>query len=347
MTNTNNLILDLINKNASVNEITNITGLSHKQLFHRMNMLKIKGYDFKKKYYYNGDITYKLIKGITEEEIGKTLLTSKKNTLKIIMFSDLHIGNINERPDLLYAVYEKCIKDDIHIIINAGDLIDGPKTCGNYHDKKILDIEKQVERMLKNYPFDKNIINFICLGNHDYASLKESGLDLDKILDNKRHDLVSLGYGFGCLNVKNDQIIVRHPTEINKIDNLNKKLIIVGHSHRARNVISPDNTMLYLPSLSDMKYHDGTGEHHQFPSFIIANLNFNNGIINTGDFEHYIFVSNEIYKVSESRYDLSIGKKLGEKEIKNIEIKEPLKKNDIKEILLKNNIEIQNDEKLL
>ena len=89
------------------------------------------------------------------------------------------------------------------------------------------------------------------------------------------------------------------------------------------------------------------GEHHQFPSFIIATLNFNNGIINTGDFEHYIFVRNEMYKVSESRYDLSRGKNLQLKEIKNIEIKEPLKKNDIREILIKNNIKIENNEKTL
>ena len=62
MTNTNQIILDLISKNASVNEITSITGLSAKQLFHRMNMLKIKGYDFKRKYYYNGDVCYDLVK---------------------------------------------------------------------------------------------------------------------------------------------------------------------------------------------------------------------------------------------------------------------------------------------
>lgn len=45
---TNEILLELISKNASVNEICSITGLSPKQLFYRLNMLKIKGYDFEK-----------------------------------------------------------------------------------------------------------------------------------------------------------------------------------------------------------------------------------------------------------------------------------------------------------
>ena len=334
----NSIILDLINKNASVDEITSITGLTHRQLFYRINMLKIKGYDFKKKYYYTGDICYNLINRVNEENnIGKTILTSKgKNTFKTMLISDLHLGNRNARPDLLNAVYEKCIKEDIHIIINAGDLIDGPKDCGRYNDKKIVDVEKQIEYLLKKYPFDKNILNFICLGNHDYACLKESGLDLEKIFDNKRHDLISLGYGYGFLNIKNDQIVVSHPTEIKKIDSINKKLIITGHSHRYKNIVSNSNTLVYLPSLSDMKSTDVKGEHHQFPSVIIATFDFTNGIIVTGIFEHFIFVNEQLYKVSESQYDLSMGKNVNLDYINNIEVINPLKKDEIKQILLKN-----------
>lgn len=58
MSDTNQKIIDMINKNANVNEICSATGLSNKQLFHRLNMLKIKGYDFSRKYYYDGNIVY-------------------------------------------------------------------------------------------------------------------------------------------------------------------------------------------------------------------------------------------------------------------------------------------------
>ena len=119
MTNTNQLILDLITKNASVNEITSMTGLSHKQLFHRMNMLKIKGYDFKRKYYYNGDICYEMLKGFNDNNPNEvTILTSKKDTqFKALLISDLHLGNIDDTPELLYEVYNYCSKEGINIIL--------------------------------------------------------------------------------------------------------------------------------------------------------------------------------------------------------------------------------------
>ena len=68
MTETNQKIIDMILKNASVNEISKVTGLSNKQLFYRLNMLKIKGYNFSRKYYYDGEITYKLQKGFEKQK---------------------------------------------------------------------------------------------------------------------------------------------------------------------------------------------------------------------------------------------------------------------------------------
>ena len=82
MTESNKQILELIKLNASLNEISEITGLSNKQIFYRLNQLKNQGYSFQKKYYYTGDIVYNLENSIKKElkPLNEaTILTSEKD----------------------------------------------------------------------------------------------------------------------------------------------------------------------------------------------------------------------------------------------------------------------------
>lgn len=337
----NETILKLINKNASVNEICSITGLTQKQLFYRMNMLKIKGYDFEKKFYYNGDIVYSIINSLKEENKNeKTIITSPKDTeFRAVLISDLHLGNIKDRPDLLYEVYNFCVKEGINIIINAGDLIDGAVGCGNNHNKKISDVNHQLEYLLKNYPYDKNVLNFICLGNHDYSCLSSTGIDLEKILDNKRHDLISLGYGFGRLNVKNEQIIVTHPSTANvKMEPTNCNLILTGHSHKSKNIYANANTHIYIPSLSEVDVFDTNGLHAEFPGMLKVTFPYKNGYFYVGKFEHFLFINNKMYKVSESQENLISGKKYQNAFVNNEENRKSLSMDELEKIAKKDDV---------
>ena len=105
MTETNQKIIDMILNNASVNEICEVTGLSSKQLFYRLNMFKVKGFDFSRKYYEDGEITYKLNKGFKEETDISLITSPKTSEIKIAFLSDLHLSNEHERLDLLNEVY--------------------------------------------------------------------------------------------------------------------------------------------------------------------------------------------------------------------------------------------------
>ena len=342
MKNTNQLILDLISKNASIDEITTITGLSHKQLFYRMNMLKIKGYNFKKKYYYSGDIVYELIKGLNTDNGLKnetTIITAPEDDVfRALLISDIHLGNIKERPDLLYEVYNFCVKKDIHIIINTGDLLDG--CLGKKNEKSIYDLEEQINYLLKVYPFDSKIINFICLGNHDFSIVENNGLDLHTVLENKRHDLVPLSYGRSFLNIKNDQILLKHENEV-YIKGIKKNvcnLTFEGHHHISKVVKHDASTKLFVPSLSDISI----GEYSQFPSMVLVNLSFMSGLFHFGNFEQFIFVNKSLFKVNENEFHLLNGKKISSK-ISNEEKRNILTERDIVEILKKNNFQCSDD----
>ena len=170
-------------------------------MFYRLNMFKVKGFDFSRKYYEDGEITYKLNKGFKEETDISLITSPKTSEIKIAFLSDLHLSNEHERLDLLNEVYNFCAKENIHVIINGGDLIDG---LMGPDKKKHSTYEKQIDYALKNHPFDKNILNFICLGNHDASFWLEDGIDIKNILLEKRHDLVPIGYGNGKINLLNN-----------------------------------------------------------------------------------------------------------------------------------------------
>ena len=331
MTEMNQKIFDMIAKNASVNEICIQTGLSNKQLFYRLNMFKIKGFNFSRKYYSDGEICYKLDKGFTKEKEISLITKPNEQKIKIVFLSDLHLCSEKQRLDLLHQVYELCIKEDIHIIINGGDFIDG--LIGP--SKKMFDTyEKQIEYALKNHPFDKNILNFICLGNHDIKSLETTGQDLETVLTNKRHDIISLGYGCGALNIKNDKIVVIHPdTPIreNIQSSPNGRITLYGHGHIMGNTMENNHLKISLPSLSDVSIlRQGYATP---PSIVISTLDFKNGCYENGVFEQYIFLD-KMYKVNKSEYELFRGKNMNLDYVKYEEDRTPYKPEIQKEKIL-------------
>ena len=189
--NLNDDILYMIEQGATANEICEYTSLSNKQLFYRLNLLKLNGYNITTKYYSDGEIVYNLLKGLNlvNEETKSLIMGTRDDSIKILLISDIHIGNKNFDAKYIELMYDYCIKNNINIIINAGDLING---TFNISKENISNVKEQIEYFFKIYPFDKNILTFICYGNHDYQSLIKYGLDISKTINNKRNDIISL-----------------------------------------------------------------------------------------------------------------------------------------------------------
>ena len=318
MSEINQKIIDMINGKASANDISTALGITNKQLFYRLNLLKNRGYNIRQKYYYNGDIVYEFVKKCLSEDNQYTILTDKKDTsFKALFISDLHFGNFKDGVESLDKMYDYCTKEGINIIINAGDFIDG--FSGFKQLKRFSNPEDQIDYAIKFHPYDKNIINFLCLGDHDYEPLAASGFDIANILRNKRHDIIPIGYGIGILNIKNDQIIVRHASAKQPVDIklYNSKLIINGHSHKDNTIISDKTINMYLPSLSNLK----TSANDIFPGAIQATISFINGYFKVGVFKHLIIYENKIITISESQYEMSRGMDVSRNLVKNEEVR--------------------------
>lgn len=254
----NKKLLELISKNYTINDITNELKLSRKQLYYRLYLLKHKGFNFSKSYFSNGETILSIP---TLEELAKNssdtsvdIITSRKdNNFRVLIISDLHLGNKDSGLNALYELYDYAIKNGIHTIFNCGDLIDG---IGGARGKPEIDFSRQIEYLIEKYPFDKNIINYTILGNHDIVPLIRNGQDLKQALKNKRYDIIPIGYAKGEINIKDSKIGLFHSIDYVNFQPIHPHIIFKGHSHQSKFSLAGNNSF-HVPSLSKIDMSNG------------------------------------------------------------------------------------------
>ena len=283
-------LIQLINLDKSFNEICNILGITNRQLHYELLRLKQEGFNYDKKYYSDGSIIYQLN---CNKNNCNTILT-KNNSLSCIVISDLHLGNSNQRIDLINKVFDYCSKKNIHIIFCCGDIIDGDFS----QSKQIIeDVNKQIEYFINCYPYDPNILTFAVAGNHDYRSKLLLNDDIINQVENYRHDVIIGGYGNSYINIKNDRLLLFH--KIKGIDfNLNSSSVVLKGHHHCYTAFLQTNNILYIkvPSLSSLS--------NLIPSFLELNINFRNELIEWVNIKQFYF-SNRIRKLNEDEFILS------------------------------------------
>jgi len=249
---TNRELLEMIKNEIGLDEMLVKTNLSYRQLYYRLNILKYQEYNIKRQF----DVFGKTNLTLRQEQNNYTEIKYNKkiNSFKALLISDLHLASSVERLDLLNQLYDYCLKENIHIIINAGDLIDGVDQISE-HMNKYNSYREQMEYVFDKYPFDQNIMNFICLGNHDLIPASREGLNLKQIIHKNRRDLVVLDNNANNLKVDKTFLTVCHePSSINVKEMSLSRLQISGHYHKMNLKFSSLPARIQLPSLSDRQF---------------------------------------------------------------------------------------------
>ena len=296
MTDTNEKVINLINQNKNIKEIAKILNITEKQLFIRIKQLIQKGYSLEPSYSYNSDIHYTLKKEIKYSDRNRISIKmpNDKNNFRCLVISDLHIGSVGSDIKLVNSVYDYAAKNNINIILSCGDIIEGDYTS---HPKNIKDVYSQIECFIKKYPYDKNIKNFVILGNHDYHSLIQNGFDASNSIKNSRYDIIPIGYGQGNVNIKNDSIILFHKLKDGFKPIINgEKIVLSGHSHMMKTKLR-DIFWIGIPTLS-YKSNDKTKD--VIPGFVDLSVDIEKDRFAYAEAKHMIITS-KVVQVSEVR----------------------------------------------
>lgn len=302
-------MVDLINKGYTHNDIATELNISNKQLCNALRGLRLIGMNFDKKYYEDGSFIY-LPKTELSQPSKKNcanLITSRStDSIRIGLISDLHFGNEYECIDALYKICDFFISNGIHIVIIAGDFLDGLK-IGRSEAKMHQHPLEQFEYAIKKFPYVDDMLFFTVLGNHDIDSLLNYGIDFFTYLKNFRHDIIPLGYGHGRINIKNDKIFVIHPLGIggNNPPDLNGNYLCVkGHQHCTRSIINTNGSaILNVPSLSNIF----VSKDEFLPGAMILNIQFKGGYFDTVYVEN-LLINNKVHIVSTVQYNINHNK---------------------------------------
>lgn len=250
MSETNKLILEMIKQNKSIEEISEVVKLSYRQLFNRISSLENQGYEVKRKYCSSGNLTYTFSNDNSYHLNDSFELFNDAQELKLMVISDLHIGNIKSDEEALNTIYNHCAKNGIHIIIICGDIIDGTYS----QTEMIVDPEKQIEHLIKIYPFDKSILNLYSIGDHD-SSISKKGMSLALALNKRRHDICPLSnqikeYQTDKITINTNNILVSHKAPVfeeKKVENY--KLHLIGHNHCSKTLVNLNKENLLTPRI--------------------------------------------------------------------------------------------------
>lgn len=296
-------LIELINEGNTINELSSKLNLSKKQLHVRLIALKRKGIDLQRTFYNDADIGFDIIKKFSTVNVSNSTEINFKEPIEkfeAMLVSDLHLGSICESLESIKRIYEYCNNNGINIIINTGDFIDG---IAGKLSKKHESIYEQIEYALRKHPYDKNIMNFMLLGNHDASSRLNDGIDLSTLLENKRVDFVSIGYASGSIKLKKDELFLVHPVKQIKKSVYKSSLVLKGHSHECKlyNEDFNKNLVVYLPSLSNLSKFNNLPP---FPSAMLMELYFNHNKKFSKVVFTQLLVDSKVIPINRVTYDL-------------------------------------------
>ena len=305
MTKNTKILIELIKNGDTINDIATALNLSHRQLYYRLLLLKNQGYLFKKNYYSNGEITLSVPNAkdlndyLFHNNVIDIITKKSEDQIRLIVISDIHLCSKYDSIESLYQIYNYAKSNNINSIINCGDLIDGIGGCSGKPKEK--DLLKQITYLIDNYPFDKNILNYTVLGNHDAVPLYHKGINLKEVLENKRLDIVPMGFSHSILRIKDSQIGLSHPMDHLKSRDKNIDLLLRGHSHSAKFSFSTEK-IINVPSLSTIDMNNGKRLYE--PQALDITLHFSNDTLEFISGYQLLVTKNDCYIVNEFNFRL-------------------------------------------
>jgi predicted phosphodiesterase len=143
-------------------------------------------------------------------QVIKSQMTNKKFYFGVV--SDTHLGSNFEKLDELHTFYSICKKMRIKNILHAGDIVAGQGIYrGQENEIHTFGATKQADYVIKKYPFIKGIKTYFITGNHCLAYWRQNGVDIGKLISEKRKDMLYLGQYQGDVFLNGIKIRLIHP----------------------------------------------------------------------------------------------------------------------------------------
>lgn len=240
----------------------------------------------------NCDITFSKKKETLDSDV---VLFIPDGDFSFITLSDPHVGSMYDCIDRFRSIEEFANDDanNIKMIVNNGDNIDGPDHENQSVGRRLPDIASQLNEFVMEYIYFKGP-NICILGGpeHDTGNdaRTEDGYNLYRTIKEFRPDIKVFGSATGTIRINNQKIVLCH-----NINDKNVKAILTddqwalsGHSHAYYNhsfyTANGPVIRMVAPSVSNLPLHN-----NKTPGFLKATLKISNYQITQLLVDNYTF----------------------------------------------------------
>lgn len=160
--------------------------------------------------YQNNVYNFEKAYGIEMNSYDNYYISNSSDTLDIIVLSDMHIDDcVDSSLHNLNLIYDYAARNDIRLILNLGDFIDGHFTKFDNKLEQFKYNEELVSKIIEKLPKDEMILNLLLGGNHDRLVMNQ-GIDIINRVANERLDYASLNYDHSVLKIGPSIIGLHH-----------------------------------------------------------------------------------------------------------------------------------------
>lgn len=139
----------------------------------------------------DGELVYQLDTFIQPPSITKRHIP---NEFTFAIISDTHFGSKYAKIEELKQFYDIIDARGIKHVDHVGDMIDGLNVYkGQISELKCCTLDDQIDLVVNEFPHKKNIETDFIIGNHDFSFVKSVGIDVGKLISQRRSDMKYLG----------------------------------------------------------------------------------------------------------------------------------------------------------
>lgn len=289
-------LLDMLKLGKSMYEINKELGISNTEIYKILFEIKAKDKMYEN-IIFNNIVQYTNFYNLFGNN-NIYLEVGDFHKLKFLIASDLHLGNHNDSVISAHLMYDYAVKNNINIIYNLGDFFEGysrNRIC------KLGDCEKQISYALTNYPSDKSIITFLLFGNHDITLTLDKKIDIKKIIEDERKDIILTGIGRCKLYLNNFKFRLDHQTNrypVAPAGRFANGFILKGHSHMYKIISNSTSISVHAPNLRNIVTSNNSCV---FPSMLEMIIHKKDSKIKDVTINHLGILDNKVVKINESR----------------------------------------------
>ena len=282
-------LLNSIKAGMTAAEIAVKFHLHDLDLYQEINKLENAGYTLSRNYYSDGNFKYTFA-GRDLSNLHETNIITKpdEKEVRILCMSDLHYTSKYQNLDVVHKAFEYAKNNGINLIFNGGDILHGNF---GFSETEFEDGIEQIEKFLKDYPFDNRILTFGVGGDHDSSIYYKEMINPIDVIRKERHDIVIPNYFANIIKIKDANIVLRHLVTKNKTISQNfgieipscGEIFINGHPHRYDFYDNGSNISINLPTTSDLT--------STLNGFVVMNLIYNSGHLSRVESDYITYIN--------------------------------------------------------